>query len=255
MLSLLHVIAYIPVTIITLKANLQGVLADLLPYDWKLVHGIEWTFIVKHPTHGVLQFDRWIPAASGIIIFLFFGLGADAVMMYRDWLRYYRLDRILPNRVMGVKPPHVIRGPSGGDSGWSNTNTEQGSGRWRSAGRRSMTKITIKYDEDNATWTESPDSSLDEEFVRRQEWEKREGPPRASLEMAEVSEEIVFRSPSLGYRLSRPPVYGLGVMEPTITGSRDDGMGALEIAEEGVMVTREVVLAEESRSTLKDKAP
>ena len=48
------------------------------------------------PTGGVVQFDRWIRIALGFTVFFCFGLGQDAIAMYRDWLLKCGLGKIFP---------------------------------------------------------------------------------------------------------------------------------------------------------------
>jgi pheromone a factor receptor len=55
-------------------------------YSWKVVHGPHWGEIVKVPTYGHVMFDRWIHVVVGFLLFVFFGFGRDATLMYRSWL-------------------------------------------------------------------------------------------------------------------------------------------------------------------------
>lgn len=100
LLALLLVIFFVPLEIYVLYLNLMS--SPRQSYSWKRLHGPLWNFILKVPTSGVVQFDRWIPVAMGILLFMFFGLGNDAVAMYRGWAQTFKIEKYLPHSVMGV---------------------------------------------------------------------------------------------------------------------------------------------------------
>lgn len=76
----------------------------LLPYDWEAIHGPGWSErIILVPTSGVMLFDRWLHISIGFALFLFFGLGKDAVSMYRGWLLSIGLVGLFP-RLFGAPP-------------------------------------------------------------------------------------------------------------------------------------------------------
>ncbi|KAI9805152.1 MAG: hypothetical protein M1825_000986 [Sarcosagium campestre] len=66
-------------------------------YDWNSLHGATWHDIIKVPTGGQVIFDRWIRVASGFLLFFFFGMGRDAMEMYRCWLIHLGLGRVCPS--------------------------------------------------------------------------------------------------------------------------------------------------------------
>lgn len=66
------------------------------PYSWDLVHGPEWGNISLVPTGGAVTFDRWIQIGNGFLVFLAFGIGEDAMIMYREWLLKAGFGRIFP---------------------------------------------------------------------------------------------------------------------------------------------------------------
>lgn len=68
-----------------------------LPYSWTAIHGPMWWDVTLIPTFGVVAFDHWIQLAVGYAVFLFFGMGADAMRMYRNWLLKMGFGRIFPN--------------------------------------------------------------------------------------------------------------------------------------------------------------
>ena len=82
------------------------------PYSWSHVHGPSWSQIVKVPTGGQVIFDRWIRVGSGLLIFVFFGLGKDAMGMYRKWLVKMGLAKVFPS----LTSPRSMQQPSGSTS-------------------------------------------------------------------------------------------------------------------------------------------
>jgi pheromone a factor receptor len=64
------------------------------PYSWSNIHGPAFGEIIKIPTGGVLKPDRWIPIALSVLLFVFFGLGQDAMKMYRSFLKGIGLGRL-----------------------------------------------------------------------------------------------------------------------------------------------------------------
>lgn len=67
---------------------------ERLPYSWKLIHDPEeWKIIYRIPTNGHVAFDKWIIIGAGLILFVFFGLGHDAAIMYRGWMKTVGLDK------------------------------------------------------------------------------------------------------------------------------------------------------------------
>ena len=73
-------------------------------YSWDIVHGPLWNSIIKVPTGGQVLFDRWIRVVCGFVIFLFFGLGKDAITMYRAWLLKLGLGKIFPSLANAYLP-------------------------------------------------------------------------------------------------------------------------------------------------------
>lgn len=90
-LALILLLVYLPVTIYTLYANSLG----MDRFVWSEAHGPEWGQIPKVPTGGLVGFDRWIALGTGILIFLFFGLGKDAKEMYSGWAIKLGLRRLM----------------------------------------------------------------------------------------------------------------------------------------------------------------
>lgn len=82
--------------------------SKFLPYDWEEIHGPGWSQrIILVPTNGNLLFDHWLHIFMGFALFLFFGLGKDAVAMYRGWLLRIGLIGLLPS--LSGTPPGAQR--------------------------------------------------------------------------------------------------------------------------------------------------
>jgi pheromone a factor receptor len=93
-LSLILLVVYLPMNGFVFFENMNH---PLLSYSWSAVHGPDWWTIYMVPTGGIVRFDRWICIISGFVIFLFFGLGKDALDMYRCWLVMIGLGRCFPS--------------------------------------------------------------------------------------------------------------------------------------------------------------
>ena len=86
-------IILLPVQFYILATNLSY--ADH-PYSWNVVHGPNWSKILKIPTGGQVAFDRWIRVSCSFLVFVFFGTGTEAMTMYRKWLHRSSAVRWLP---------------------------------------------------------------------------------------------------------------------------------------------------------------
>lgn len=92
-MALVLILGILPVEIFVFVVNIN---VDLHPYSWSRVHGENWGKITFVTNHGQVIFDRWIRIASGILVFIFFGMGSDASKMYRSWLFKFGISRCLP---------------------------------------------------------------------------------------------------------------------------------------------------------------
>lgn len=82
LLSLSIIGVYLPVNIYIFVINMQVVLTDPIAYSWSGAHGPTWGEIVLVPNSTVFPTD-WIPPVFGFILFGFFGMGTDAMRMYK----------------------------------------------------------------------------------------------------------------------------------------------------------------------------
>lgn len=101
-ISLLLLVGSYPVQLYLLYFNLTEYL-PWLPYSWSYVHGPQWGEIEKTPMLGQVFFDRWIHVVAGYLLFVFFGFGNDATLMYRSALLKLGFGRCFP----GLKHPHL----------------------------------------------------------------------------------------------------------------------------------------------------
>ncbi|KAF2719583.1 fungal pheromone STE3G-protein-coupled receptor, partial [Polychaeton citri CBS 116435] len=78
------------------------------PYSWTEIHDTErWRTIVMIPSDGRVIFDRYIWLGGGIMVFVFFGMGKDAMAMYKGGLCTIGLGRVFPSLKAGQQalPP------------------------------------------------------------------------------------------------------------------------------------------------------
>ena len=93
LMSATLIVIVLPVQFYVLAQNASY---PFLRYDWNAVHGQTWQDIVMVPTEGAVFYDRWVHIAIGMGMFFFFGLGAEAIKMYRGWLLACGMDKIFP---------------------------------------------------------------------------------------------------------------------------------------------------------------
>lgn len=94
-LSSILIIAFLPLSIYVFYSNFQF---GIVPYSWTRVHDPEqWGMIDIFATNGEIFYDRWFRIAAAFISFAFFGLGDDAVNMYKGWLAKIGLGYFIPS--------------------------------------------------------------------------------------------------------------------------------------------------------------
>lgn len=104
LLAVILLIVFLPASVYTFFLNISD---EFLPYSWADIHGEGWLSIEKIPTGNVIKFDRWPPVGVGFLVFLLFGLGKDAVALYRDWINTIGIGRFLPDRLMARENLHA----------------------------------------------------------------------------------------------------------------------------------------------------
>ena len=91
--ALFLIVLCIPVQVYVFYNNANY---PLVPYSWSEIHGPTWWNIILIPTYGSVSFDRWIQIGLGIVVFACFGVGQDAIAMYRKWLLQAGMGKIFP---------------------------------------------------------------------------------------------------------------------------------------------------------------
>ncbi|QIW98730.1 hypothetical protein AMS68_004248 [Peltaster fructicola] len=72
------------------------------PFDWNEIHDPEeLSQIIAVPSLGMVLYDRYIWLASGILMFLFFGFGTEALQMYRAGWNAVGIAKLVPARFKG----------------------------------------------------------------------------------------------------------------------------------------------------------
>ncbi|KIX10035.1 uncharacterized protein Z518_01116 [Rhinocladiella mackenziei CBS 650.93] len=78
-------VIYCPLAIYTFSAN--AVIPTHM-YSWSYVHPPDWPErIIKRPTSERFGLNRWAQVATAYMLFIFFGLGHEAIHMYKSCLR------------------------------------------------------------------------------------------------------------------------------------------------------------------------
>ncbi|KAI9837460.1 MAG: hypothetical protein M1819_007108 [Sarea resinae] len=106
LISTILCIVFLPLQLYVFYVNVNH---PLERYSWSRVHSAEWSQIIMAPSFGTVRFDRWIYIASGMLVFVFFGVGREAVEMYRGWLVKMGLGTVLPT----LTKPYQGRGLGG----------------------------------------------------------------------------------------------------------------------------------------------
>ncbi|KAK1820433.1 a-factor receptor [Friedmanniomyces endolithicus] len=95
------IITFVPLQAYTLSQNLSQARET---YSWSALHDpAAFGEIYMMPSNGRVLPEAWIWLAGGFFIFVFFGLGKDAVAMYRAGLLAMGADRVFP----GLKPGYT----------------------------------------------------------------------------------------------------------------------------------------------------
>ena len=95
---------YFPLSVYTVFSNLRY---GLYRYEWSIVHAHihQLRVIPYHHSLYYNGFDRWVKVGTGYVIFLFFGLGHEAMSMYKKWLSKIGVTRNWPPlRLQALSP-------------------------------------------------------------------------------------------------------------------------------------------------------
>lgn len=93
-LCITWILCFVPLQAVIFNRNLGLV---RYPYSWSETHNKQsWDQIVMVPTSGAVVYDRWIWLVCAFLLFVFFGLGGEALTMYRTSLLSVGLGHIFP---------------------------------------------------------------------------------------------------------------------------------------------------------------
>ncbi|QSL66859.1 hypothetical protein MERGE_001246 [Pneumocystis wakefieldiae] len=81
-LSCLIIAIYLPLNIYLLASNIAQIIKSNIKYSWLDVHN--WNSKIFYLSESNMLFNRWLSPSNGIIIFIFFGMGSDAILMYKE---------------------------------------------------------------------------------------------------------------------------------------------------------------------------
>ncbi|KAK0328826.1 a-factor receptor [Friedmanniomyces endolithicus] len=106
------IITFVPLQAYTLSQNLSQARE---PYSWSALHDpAAFGEIYMMPSNGRVLPEAWIWLAGGFFIFVFFGLGKDAVAMYRAGLLALGVDKVFPGSKPGfTSQRHSVAGTLG----------------------------------------------------------------------------------------------------------------------------------------------
>jgi pheromone a factor receptor len=94
LMALSTTVVFTPVCLYVFYTNVN---IERIPYSWSLVHNQKaWNEIVMAPSNGHVSLDHWIRIVTGIFVFAFFGVGTEAVKMYKSALIAVGLWRFFP---------------------------------------------------------------------------------------------------------------------------------------------------------------
>ena len=87
-------LVFLPLDIYLLAVNASYPIGA---FSWDAVHDpATWNSIQLVPTYGMVWQDRWVRPVAGFTVFACFGLGNEAMALYRTWLLWVGLGTIFP---------------------------------------------------------------------------------------------------------------------------------------------------------------
>lgn len=119
LLSCTLIFIYGPINVYIFYLNIS---VPRLPYSWSEIHDPDvWNIIYRFPANPASEFDRYAPIVGAFLVFFFFGIGTDAMSLYRGVTRSIGIEKYIPKM---SKLSFSWRGSrSGGTSGYSNTSS------------------------------------------------------------------------------------------------------------------------------------
>lgn len=81
-ISFLMIAIYLPLNIYILYFNIIKITEKDIKYSWSAIHKWDNNIIVY--SNNNIIFSYWLSSSNGIAIFIFFGMGSDALAMYKE---------------------------------------------------------------------------------------------------------------------------------------------------------------------------
>ncbi|KAG5517985.1 hypothetical protein PMAC_000440 [Pneumocystis sp. 'macacae'] len=81
----LLITVYLPLNIYMLCTNIFLITRTKIKYSWSDVH--KWGDGIAFLKNDKISFNLWLMPSNGIVIFIFFGMGSDAIAMYKEIAR------------------------------------------------------------------------------------------------------------------------------------------------------------------------
>ncbi|KAH8702397.1 a-pheromone receptor PreA [Talaromyces proteolyticus] len=135
-LALVMILFVLPLQSYVFYTNV-ALMLPLQPYSWTIAHGPDFNTIIKVPSGGVVKPDRWIPIALSVLVFGFFGLGQDAMRMYRS-----SLSRIGLTRLNSSLSSHSSSETGKSGSSWYDSlMSKSGNGKWLKKKQRHVSPL------------------------------------------------------------------------------------------------------------------
>lgn len=98
--NILIAVVMIPVTVYYFSRNVSGVHGK---FEWSNAHEL-WNVILFFDYGYQIVYDRWVEVALAIVTFLLFGLGSDAIQMYKTGFLKVGLGKLLPQKKAAATP-------------------------------------------------------------------------------------------------------------------------------------------------------
>lgn len=93
--SFAFLLVYMPVQSYLFYVNVD---IEWYPYQWSFIHDPQtWNTVLKVPFLGIRTLDRWMLIVLAFFMFFFFGMGSDAIEIYRAWLTKLGFARFWPS--------------------------------------------------------------------------------------------------------------------------------------------------------------
>lgn len=98
--NVLIAVVMIPVTVYYFSRNVSGVHGK---FEWSKAHEL-WNVILFFDNGYQIVYDRWVEVALAIVTFLLFGLGSDAILMYKTGFLKVGIGKLLPQKKPAASP-------------------------------------------------------------------------------------------------------------------------------------------------------